>query len=137
MTCGILSESAPSGRQSDPEGPLLIQRIRSGCQKSGFLMVHKSLTMSKSRPKSNRPIRHQAQHYARDSPGYRRPTRVTRYELISCGVGVAKNELKVGLFGSDEMSLLVVIMSKSNAVVCLGVMSASEIRGFKSEKRFP
>ena len=100
---------------------------RSGCQKSGFPMVHKSL---KSCPQANRPIRHQAQHYAWDSPWRRRPTRVTRYELVSRGAREAKNELKAGLFGSDETW-------PRDPLICLGMMSASEMRDLESDKRFP
>ena len=51
-------------------------------------------------------------------------TRVTRDELVSRGERAAKNELKEGLFGSDKKSLF-------------GVMSVSETRNVKSEKRFP
>ena len=40
------------------------------------------------------------------------------------GERAAKNELKEGLFGSDKTSLF-------------GVMSVSETRNVKSEKRFP
>ena len=60
---------------------------------------------------------------------------MTRYELVSRGAREAKNESKAGLFGSNET--LAVIRSFPDAVVCLGVMSASEMRDLKSEKRFP
>ena len=60
---------------------------------------------------------------------------MTRYASISRGAREAKNELKAGLFGSDE-PVLSTILSPAT-VFCLGVMSASEMRDLKSEKRFP
>ena len=49
----------------------------------------------------------------------------------------AKNELKAGLFGSDESVMSTISALSSVTVFCLGVMSASEIRNLRSEKRFP
>ena len=57
-----------------------------------------------------------------------------RYELVSRGAREAKNELKAGLFGTDEP---VVTKPSPTTLFCLGVMSASEMRGLKSERRFP
>ena len=49
---------------------------------------------------------------------------------MSQGAREANNELKEGLFESDE---LVLTLLKR----CLGVMSTSEMRDSKSEKMFP
>ena len=54
---------------------------------------------------------------------------------MSRGAREAKDELKAGLFGSDTT-----VLSKVPGPVTvsrLGVMSASEMSGLKSEKRFP
>ena len=88
-------------------------------------MVHRPLRFP---VQSNRLIRYQAHHYAWDSPGR---MRVTRDELVSRGERVAKDELKEGLFGSDKTSL-----ERLTLIVCFGVMSVSETRSVKSEKKF-
>ena len=56
---------------------------------------------------------------------------------MSRGAREAKNELKAGLFGSDKPVLWTISTPKPVTVFCLGVMSASEKRDLKSEKRFP
>ena len=128
------SLSAPSGRQTRPNCPFNnAEGTRSGCQTSGFLMVHQSLVPMKGLMAS-RPIRHSTQDYAGDSPK-RRTIRVTRYELVSRGAREANNDLKAGLFGSNEP--VASLTSKPVTFFCPGVMSASEIRNLKSEKRFP
>ena len=65
----------------------------------------------------------------------RRPTRVTRYELVSRKAREANVELKAGLFGSDETSMN--LASLSRPIVFLGVMFASEMRDLQSDKIFP
>ena len=60
---------------------------------------------------------------------------MTRYASMSRGAREAKNELKVGLFGSDKPVLS--IMPGPATVSCLGVMSVPEMRDPKSAKRFP
>ena len=55
---------------------------------------------------------------------------------MSRGAREAKNELKAGLFGSDkpwgDLS-----QRKPVTVICLEVVSSSEMRDLESEKRFP
>ena len=53
---------------------------------------------------------------------------------MSRGARETKNELKEGLFGSDN---LVSTAPKLGTGFCLGVMSTSEMRDSKSEKMFP
>ena len=62
---------------------------------------------------------------------------MTRYASMSRGEREAKSELKEGLFGSDKTMASFPKKLESVAVFCLGVMSASEMRKLKSEKRFP
>ena len=62
---------------------------------------------------------------------------MTRYASMSRGAREAKNELKAGLFGSDKPMGWVLSQRKSVTVICLGVVSSSEMRDLESEKRFP
>ena len=60
---------------------------------------------------------------------------MTRYASRSPGPREAKNELKAGLFGSDES--VSSTMSRPVAISWLEGMSASEMRDLKSGRRFP